>query len=974
MGFHPLPSSIHSPRKAHAKARLGGGETWRKHCATYTGKVPFGMQFEGRDLGDPVFCIQCSRLFSKFGDKDDDDLGRPRCGDCASKARLAEAVGFASRNQELQARSTLSRLIAQHDAEERIRRGEEGKDDEGNTSNHTTRGGAASSVDERESGVAALHGLVVQTRRENNDLRRRLHAALNEVTAEEAVKAGRRDGHCGGSSAPLVYREEAGPMASLSLLLDGFIPPQLRTTTRYQPLADKIDEMAHAWRDRERRLRALQAALLSAEATSTTLQEEMLLVESSQIALGQLVKAQQDEIRTLRLEQTESHAQVAAAEKEARLADVRCAEAEAVLRLRHDSEANLRQQCRELQRALADVHTSLGSFTTQQQARRAREVVQRQRQLSSWEGELRSALEERAEAVSNGGNGSGGGMEEQHALVRSLREVLGGAMREHNDALAALDGRVREADAVEREWYEKRIEALEERVGQLEAARVEMDTSLDSAKGRAQARQLNLLRKQRDEAFEARDFAVDELRTRVVQQGHALGAMRRGFGEGAEQLSLELHRLPASDASLGHELAEHNHVKRKLEASRVRIAQLAFHSWRVRFLTQVWSAWRVATSQAQLKATYKSASKTVKKATKHAKAREKRAAEEQAEEARKAHEEFKRHARAVAELEAELQSARSKEDAARAGAASAVAETQALMKRLREAEAEVAARAGEAKLAKDSLEKARTLEALWYEQREALLEEAEALRQELELYEKGDASSKLGGSRWRKRAAELEEEVVSVSQQAGEARKRAEELQLALAAAVAEAEAKQEALDALERQREREKAMDEASKPPESLGNVPSPYNAALATGGGSWSPAGAAAFSGNAEGLSVHLHGASWLVEARDRQAKAEALEEEAALWKERLVTINRHRVRTRRLLAIYHAWGGLAAASRRRQAAKLAKMAGQVLEQAQAASASRGTPTKKLAMVDHSEWWERGSPVKTRAPRQPLKMGAMV
>ena len=124
------------------------------------------MQFEGATSAIRCFCIQYSRLFSKFGDKDDDDLGRPRCGDCASKARLAEAVGFASRNQELQARSTLSRLIAQHDAEERIRRGEEGKDDEGNSSNHTTRGGAASSVDERESGVAALHGLVVQTRRE----------------------------------------------------------------------------------------------------------------------------------------------------------------------------------------------------------------------------------------------------------------------------------------------------------------------------------------------------------------------------------------------------------------------------------------------------------------------------------------------------------------------------------------------------------------------------------------------------------------------------------------------------------------------------------------------------------------------------------------------------------------------------------------------------------------------------------------
>ena len=45
---------------------------------------------------------------------------------------------------------------------------------------------------------------------------------------------------------------------------------------------------------------AWQAALLGAEATVVTLQEELLLVESSEVTLGSLVKMQQLEVSQMR--------------------------------------------------------------------------------------------------------------------------------------------------------------------------------------------------------------------------------------------------------------------------------------------------------------------------------------------------------------------------------------------------------------------------------------------------------------------------------------------------------------------------------------------------------------------------------------------------------------------------------------------------------------------------------------------------
>ena len=79
-----------------------------------------------------------------------------------------------------------------------------------------------------------------------------------------------------------------------------------------------------------------------------------------------------------------------------------------------------------------------------------------------------------------------------------------------------------------------------------------------------------------------------------------------------EQLSSILHRLPISDLTISDELAERNLLRRRHEASRVRIAQLAFHAWIVRFLAGIWSAWRLATNRSQLKGVSKSVKKFAK--------------------------------------------------------------------------------------------------------------------------------------------------------------------------------------------------------------------------------------------------------------------------------------------------------------------------------------------------------------------------
>ena len=477
--------------------------------------------------GSATFCSTCGKLFRKFNDDDDDDDGNSRCMDCAAKSRLVDAVEWAVGTNEIkEQRGTLSRLVAlaqePSSPHSPIRRNME-------PSSSVKGTGAQSAVhEEHEAGVAALHDLILLTRRENVELRRRLHAVRGEAPAEPpagAPSASRDDEESGG-----------GPAAHLALLLNAIIPIQLRHTSRYRPLDDALDELRAQWTDRERRLRAQQAALLGAEATVVTLQEELLLVESSEVTLGSLVKQQQAEIAQLRAVQQETSDLCLVKQKEADHADVRRVEAETLLRLRHDAEVGLRQSHREMQKLLADAHTSLGQFVSVQQVKRGNELENRRLQLEEWADQHRAFVQQQQQGLAHRGQGAG------HA--EKLAMVLSQGLSDHKDALADLDARRREADDLERDWFEKRIESLEVRVHELEAARSDIDGSIDGVRQAAIARQIDLLRKQRDEASHARELATDELRSRVVHEQHTLSAMRSGYAEASDQLQHALGQLP----------------------------------------------------------------------------------------------------------------------------------------------------------------------------------------------------------------------------------------------------------------------------------------------------------------------------------------------------------------------------------------------------------------------------------------------
>ena len=343
------------------------------------------------ESGGHAFCCSCARLFRRHSPDDDTDDGQPRCSDCAAKARLLEAVSYAAARNELkEERGTLSRLVALAAApsDETPRAAAVGRAPSSVL-------GAASTEEEHEAGVAALHDLIVFTRRENNELRKRLHAAQGESVSDEV------DATAAAAEAAAAG-EYGGPVAEMATLFLEIIPAQLRQTSRYRPLNEALIELLSVWRDRERRLHALQAALLGAEATCVTLQEELLLVEASEVSLGSLVHRQQAELNHVRQEAQAIAATVAEKEQLAHESDVRRREAEALLRLRHDAEAALRHEHRAMQKLLADAHTSLGQFVAQQQTRRAKELEERKAQLASWHAEMRRLLQ-------SGGHGGGGG-------------------------------------------------------------------------------------------------------------------------------------------------------------------------------------------------------------------------------------------------------------------------------------------------------------------------------------------------------------------------------------------------------------------------------------------------------------------------------------------------------------------------------------------------------------------------------------
>ena len=243
------------------------------------------------DAGSAAFCATCSKLFRHFSAADDDPrTGKPRCEDCAALARMKDAVEQAFLNDERRHKQdeprrkhgTLKHLLATPDAIL------------GTLSLAAASASGASSTHEGEAGgVVALQQIIVSMRRENRELRRKLFgsaaaaAAAEEANGREAASA----------SAPPSSRERVDdPVATLSLTLDALIPRELRVTNRYRALDDRLSELAVTWKEKERQLVARRAAQLAAEATVVTLQEELLMLETSQVTLGNVVRSQQGEL------------------------------------------------------------------------------------------------------------------------------------------------------------------------------------------------------------------------------------------------------------------------------------------------------------------------------------------------------------------------------------------------------------------------------------------------------------------------------------------------------------------------------------------------------------------------------------------------------------------------------------------------------------------------------------------------------
>ena len=75
-----------------------------------------------------------------------------------------------------------------------------------------------------------------------------------------------------------------------------------------------------------------------------------------------------------------------------------------------------------------------------------------------------------------------------------------------------------QVNTIERDVFEARVGQLEAQLRRLQSARLDLHGHMDSEIGRSLSRQLELLRKQRDEAFHAREVAVDGLREGCLKE------------------------------------------------------------------------------------------------------------------------------------------------------------------------------------------------------------------------------------------------------------------------------------------------------------------------------------------------------------------------------------------------------------------------------------------------------------------------
>ena len=271
----------------------------------------------GATTGKPFFCSVCSELhLSKANHNINNDAeGYPRCERCAYEARMAAAVGASSPPPTSQWLRQSSDVIDTTVAPPVIF-----QDAAAPAAEHPRTPNSAALVALEEAPEAlqeailkpeaddSVAWLLVLLRRENRELRRRLREAqLPQGALPE----------------PAALPAEPEALVLLAGEIDA-LPRDHRSTASIKELVDILRE---GWRVQARGNSAMGAAVLGAEATSATLQEELVMFEMEQVTLSQLVKAQAAEIDQLHATMRKLEGEAYHARQSAGLASVGKAEA-----------------------------------------------------------------------------------------------------------------------------------------------------------------------------------------------------------------------------------------------------------------------------------------------------------------------------------------------------------------------------------------------------------------------------------------------------------------------------------------------------------------------------------------------------------------------------------------------------------------------------------------------------------------------
>ena len=196
-------------------------------------------------------------------------------------------------------------------------------------------------------------------------------------------------------------------------------------------------------------------------------------------------------------------------------------------------------------------------------------------------------------------------------------------------------------------------------------------------------------------------------------------------------------------------------MRRQLDVALRQLMQGLHSRWSVRLLKQTWGAWRGLWARAQ-QALLEAQAQARVDASDRLRERGAAAAET---DVRRARGETKRAERREEELIDELSLADARLEASAAATAAAQEESLVLAARVTAAEAVAAERSAEAEVVDAAYMQAKRVQAVWFEEREALLTEVEAARAEKlvasELVDRSGLMGKAFGGAWQNKVADL---------------------------------------------------------------------------------------------------------------------------------------------------------------------------------------------------------------------------